>query len=71
MTKMVEMYWSEFLTWKSIFEVKMICKYELQSQAMLEKFFTVESIVTSRKGDIMVEISKLHSYIEPQIVDFK
>ena len=49
----------------------MICKYELQSQAMLEKFFTVESIVTSRKGDIMVEISKLHSYIAPQIVDFR
>ena len=39
----------------------MIFKYELQSQAMLEKFFTVQSVVTSRKGDIMFEISKLHS----------
>ena len=58
---MVDMYWNEFLTWKSIFKVKMDCKHRLENHAMLGKLFIVESIVIPKKDYIIAEKSKLHS----------
>ena len=61
MSKMADMYWSEYLAWKSIFKVKMDCKYRLENYAMLRKLFIVECIVIPKIDHIIAEKSKLHS----------
>ena len=61
MSKMADMYWSEYLAWKSIFKVKMDCKYRLENYTMLRKLFIVESIVIPKIDHIIAEKSKLHS----------
>lgn len=55
---MVDMYWSEFLKWKSISKVKIDCKYRLKNHAILRKLLIVESTVIPKIDYITAEKSK-------------
>ena len=54
----MDMYWSEFLKWKSISKVKIDCKYRLKNHAILRKLFIVESTVIPKRDYITAEKSK-------------
>ena len=61
LSKMVDMYYSEFLTVKLIIKIKIYCKYWLENHALLERLFIVESIVIPKNDHIIAEKSILHS----------